>query len=48
MLNSKRMYAAVVTSYLQTSMRKANGAYKLDIGQKSLYSDKVLILIAML
>ena len=48
MLNSERMYTAIVTAYLQPSMRKANGAYKLDIGQKSLYPDKVLILIAML
>ena len=48
MLNSERMYTAIVTSYLQPSMRKANGAYKLDIRQKSLYPEKVLILIAML
>ena len=48
MLNSERMYTAIVTSYLQPSMRKANSAYKLDIGQESLYPDKILILIAML
>ena len=48
MLYSERVCTAIMTSYFQPPMRKADGAYKLDIGQKSLYLDEVLILIAVL
>ena len=48
MLYGERMCTAILTSYLQAPMRKADGTHKLDVGQKSLYPDEILVLIAVL
>lgn len=37
-----------MSSYLQASMREANGPHKIDVWQESLNPDEVVVLVTML